>query len=194
MRFQPRDFSTGAVTLVLLVFLEIVVWPSVGLAQVPQGTPLISNPDDPVSAFGDTNKAMEAAAQGIPGSVEIAAPSRESSHPSHEKMIMVDPAKERKARENAFHDPTFDGSGLFADIKPPPTATPAARIIPAKSTTLNAGGSLLADPKQNPFADPGPSESSSPAPKASPRPSPAESPTESPSPSPSASPSASPQN
>jgi hypothetical protein len=185
--------STSKLTIFLsLAFVAILLWPAVGLAQSSgPTTQLVTDPNDASRTFGETNNAVNAAAMGIPGSTEISAPSRGSER-RREKMIVVDPAKEkeRRQKENAFHDPTFDGTGLFADIKAAPTATPSAHESSLKSATFNSGGNFLGEPELSPIPKLSPSKQSSPAPVASPTPSPAKEQQESPTPSPS--PSASP--
>lgn len=194
LRFSRN--GSGTRLFVALPLLVILMGAAVSLAQMPPTSGVQTDPNNPSNAFGETSKAVQAAANGVPGSVDISAPEREAAHGSHEKVVVVDPKKDRKPKESTFHDPTFDGSGLFSDIKIAPTATPArARINSAvRSPRPSAGASFLGETKLSagPSLSLSGSESASPAPAASPTATPAKEQEESSSPTPTPSPTPSP--
>ena len=192
LRFSRRGSWTKPALFLALPLLMILMGAVVSVAQMPPTSGVQTDPNNPNNAFGETSKAVQAAANGVPGSVDISAPEREAAHGSHEKIVVVDPRKDRKPKESTSHDPTFDGSGLFSDIKVAPTATPApARINSAvRSTRASSGASFLGDTKLGSGASLGlgASQNSSPATAASPTPSPVRDQAENPSPTPTPSP------
>jgi hypothetical protein len=104
----------------------------------PQGAPGQTSPDNLPSTFNSQPvNAAEAAANDNSGLAALPAPKRDAVG-ANERVIVVDPEKERKEREKMHHDPTFDGSGLFADIKGIPSATPGARVDPVPSASPKA--------------------------------------------------------
>lgn len=131
------------------------------------GRPDAENPSNrDAGTSGSTNRPGGASEDGL---------AHLSDHPSSfrngEEMVVIDSARERKERESSKkeHDPTFDGSGLFADISPMPSATPSRAVKPVPSASPKARPS--ATPRVSPIPSEKPDERPDVAPEASPTPS-----------------------
>jgi hypothetical protein len=171
MSLKATSKLTGAAIFLALLLFALSIWPQINLAQgLPQGTPAQINPDNPTNMYNSQSVSpAEAAVNDNSGLAPLPAPKPEIIG-GNERMIVVDPAKERKEREKMYHDPTFDGTGLFADIKGIPSATPGARVNPIPSASPKATAQSSEKPKVSPSPSATPGRHSPVTPVASPVP------------------------